>query len=144
MTSFCWQRCQPIIQWWRTTMENFPRYWPFVRGSHRSPVSYPRNGQWRGALIFSLICAWINGWVKNREAGDLMRHRAHYDVTVMHCDLRENRRWFANHRQSRYVSIDTMMIIPKSFIIKLIYQLKQDHPQNLNARMYMLPAIFSS
>ena len=23
---------------------------------------------------------WINGWVKNREAGDLTRHRAHYDV----------------------------------------------------------------
>ena len=29
------------------------------------------------------FCAWINGWVKNREAGDLRCHRAHYDVTVM-------------------------------------------------------------
>ena len=26
---------------------------------------------------------WINGWVNNREAGDLRRHRAHYDVTAM-------------------------------------------------------------
>ena len=26
---------------------------------------------------------WINGWVNNREAGDLIRHRAHYDVIVM-------------------------------------------------------------
>ena len=25
----------------------------------------------------------INGWVNNREAGDLRRHRAHYDVIVM-------------------------------------------------------------
>ena len=25
----------------------------------------------------------INGWVHNGEAGDLRRHRAHYDVTVM-------------------------------------------------------------
>ena len=33
--------------------------------------------------MFSLICAWINGWLNNREAGDLRRHRAHYDVTVM-------------------------------------------------------------
>ena len=33
--------------------------------------------------MFSLICAWINGWVNNREAGDLRRHRAHYDVIVM-------------------------------------------------------------
>ena len=33
--------------------------------------------------MFSLICAWINGWVHNGEAGDLRRHRAHYDATVM-------------------------------------------------------------
>ena len=32
----------------------------------------------------SLICALINGWVNNRAAGDLRRHRAHYDVAVMH------------------------------------------------------------
>ena len=46
-------------------------------------VNSPHEGQWRGALMFSLIYAWINGWVNNREAGDLRRHRAHYDVTVM-------------------------------------------------------------
>ena len=28
-------------------------------------------------------CAWINGWVNNSDAGDLRRHRAHYDVNVM-------------------------------------------------------------
>ena len=33
--------------------------------------------------MFSLICAWINGWVNNREACDLRRHRAHYGVTVI-------------------------------------------------------------
>ena len=51
-----------------------------------SPVTdeFPAHkGQWRGALMFSLNCAWINGWVNNREAGDLRRHRAHYNVTVM-------------------------------------------------------------
>ena len=41
------------------------------------------KGQWRGALMFSSICAWINGWVNNRKTGDLRRHRTHYDVTVM-------------------------------------------------------------
>ena len=61
----------------------FPRYWPFVRGIHRSPVNSPHKGQWRGALVFSLIGAWINGWVNNREAGDLRRHHAHCDDTVM-------------------------------------------------------------
>ena len=54
-----------------------------VRGIHRSPVNSPHKGQWREDLVFSLICAWTNGWVNNRVAGDLRRHRAHYDVTVM-------------------------------------------------------------
>ena len=36
--------------------------------------------------MFSLICKWINGLVNNREAGDLRRHRAHYDVTLMIAD----------------------------------------------------------
>ena len=63
--------------------KHFPRYWSFVRGIHRSPVNSPHKGQWRGALMFSLICVWINGWVNNREAVDLRRYPAHYDVTVM-------------------------------------------------------------
>ena len=54
-----------------------------MRGIHWSPVNSPHKGQWRGALMLSSICAWINGWVNNRDAGDLRRHRAHYDVTVM-------------------------------------------------------------
>ena len=61
----------------------FPRYWPFVWGIHWSPINSPHKGQWRGTLMSSLICAWINGWVNNRQAGDLRRHRAHYDVIVM-------------------------------------------------------------
>ena len=66
------------IQW-----KHFPRHWPFLWGIHRSPVNFPHKSQWRGALMFSLICAWINAWVNNREAGDLRHHRANYDVTVM-------------------------------------------------------------
>ena len=46
-----------VIKW-----KHFPRYWPFVRGIHRSPVNSQHKGQWRGALMFSLIWAWINGW----------------------------------------------------------------------------------
>ena len=54
-----------------------------MRAIHRSPVNSPHKGRWSGALIFSLICVWINGWVNSREVGDLRRYRAHYDVTVM-------------------------------------------------------------
>ena len=64
-----------VIKW-----KHIPRYWPFVRGIHQSPVNSPHKDQWRGALMFSLICNRINGWVNNREAGDLRRHRAHYDA----------------------------------------------------------------
>ena len=67
-----------VIKW-----KHFPRYWPFVRGIHWSPVNSPHKGQWRGALMFSLICVWINACVNNREAGDLRRYPAHYDVTIM-------------------------------------------------------------
>ena len=67
-----------VIKW-----KHFPRNWPFVRGIHRSPVNSPHKGQWHGALIFSLISTRINGWVNNGEAGDLRRHRAHYEVIVM-------------------------------------------------------------
>ena len=43
----------------------------------------PRKGQWRGALMFSLMCVWMNGWVNSGEAGDLRRHSVNYDVIVM-------------------------------------------------------------
>ena len=39
--------------------------------------------QWRGALMFSVICAWTNGWANNRDAGVLKGHRSHYNVTLM-------------------------------------------------------------
>ena len=84
-----WHECKKIVplprgsSWWRHQMKHFPRYWPFVQGIHRSPVSSPHKGQWRGALMFSLICAGMNGWVNNLEAGHLRRHRGHYDATVM-------------------------------------------------------------
>ena len=55
----------------------------FVRGIHQSPVNSPLKGQWRGALMFYLVCAWKNEWVNIRDAGDLRRHHAHYDATVM-------------------------------------------------------------
>ena len=47
------------------------------------PGEFPTQSQWRGALMFSLICVWINGWTNNRETGDLRRHRGHYDVIVI-------------------------------------------------------------
>ena len=66
---YCCTFHDDVIKW-----KHFPRYRPFVRGIHLSPVNSSHKGQWRGALMFTLICAWINGWVNNR---------AHHDVIVM-------------------------------------------------------------
>ena len=65
-----------VIKW-----KHFPRNWPFARGIH--PVNSPHKGQWRGALVFSLIYARINDSVNTGEAGDLRSNHAHDDIIVM-------------------------------------------------------------
>ena len=65
-----------VIKW-----KHFPHYWRICAGS--SLVNCLHKGQWRGALMFSITCAWINSWVNNGELGDLRRHRGHYNVIVM-------------------------------------------------------------
>ena len=67
-----------VIKW-----KHFPRYWPFVRGIHRSPVNSPHKARDAERWYFLWSPPWINGWVDNREAGDLRRHRTQYDVIVM-------------------------------------------------------------
>ena len=67
---------------WRHQMKTFSALLANCAGNPRSPVNSPHKGQWRGALKFLLICAWISTWVNNREAGDLKRHRAHYNFIV--------------------------------------------------------------
>ena len=79
-----------ICTWWRHQMETFSALLVICEGNSPSPVNSPHKGQWRGALMFTLICARIKAWVNYREAGDLRRNRAHYDVTVM-----------THHRQQR-------------------------------------------
>ena len=83
-----------VIKW-----KYFPRYWPFVRGIHRSPVNSPHKGQWRGALRFSMICAWKKllskqswGWWFETLGRSLWRHindktkndAARYTLTPVH------------------------------------------------------------
>ena len=65
---------------WRHQMEAFSASMALCE-RNASLVDSPHKVQWRGALMFSLICGWINSSANNRAAGDLRRH--HYDVTVM-------------------------------------------------------------
>ena len=63
--SFWWHH-DDVIKW-----KHFPRYWPFVWRNSLVTVEFPSQKQVTGRFDFSLICAWIKGWVNNREAGDL-------------------------------------------------------------------------
>ena len=131
-----WVRCgsvlvdcthEDVIKW-----KHFPRYWPFVRGIHRSPVNYPHKGQWRGGLM-CFICVWINGWVNNREAGDLKRYCAHYDVIVMwYCSL-----LFQNHLGSHTLTPSAIEAYPipmkmgQYFIYRQISNIGRNFAENI-------------
>ena len=65
-----------VIKW-----KQFPRYWPFVRGIHRSPVNSLHKGQWRGAFdVFFDLCRnkrlnkQSRGWWFERQSCPLWRH----------------------------------------------------------------------
>ena len=66
-----------VMKW-----KHFPRYWPLC-GEFTCHRLIPLTKASDAKLWYSLICAWTNGWVNNRYADYLRRHRAHYDVTIM-------------------------------------------------------------
>ena len=93
-----------------------------MRAIHRSPVTRC------GALTFSFICAWVNGWVNNGHVGDLRRHRAHYDITVMDrrqtevdlfdCSLKNKLKWKMNQRcrQRRLQNVDCFVHMREDWV----------------------------
>ena len=70
------------LLWWRYEMDTFSAFLALCEGNATVTGGSLYKGQWRRALMFSLICAWTDGWANNRDAGNLRRHHAHYDVTV--------------------------------------------------------------
>ena len=64
-------------------METFFALLAICAGNSLVTGEFPHKGQWRGPLMFSLIRAWIDGWVNDGEVGDLRRYLVHYDVTAM-------------------------------------------------------------
>ena len=65
-----------VIKW-----KHFPRYWPLAR--EKPPVTGGFPSQKPVAWSFEVFFIWTNGWASNRDGGDLIRHRAHYGVTVI-------------------------------------------------------------
>ena len=89
-----------VVPWWRHQMETFSALLAFVRGIHQSPVNSPHNGQWRGALIFSLIRAlnerlskqsW--GWWFETPSRSLWRHFNANGQSLWHLHLSHCTEW---------------------------------------------------
>ena len=128
-----------VIKW-----KHFPRCWSFVRGIHRSPLNFP--SQWPVTRSFdaSLICARINSWINNRKVGDLRRHRAHHDVTVVTGYLRCSLNWTYIISIPRYVRSDRLHRGPpirKAFQWHnfIIWIAKRKHTQKLLYSISFLP-----
>ena len=81
----------------------------------RSSVDSPHKGQWHGAKMFSLICAWTNTWANNRDAGGLRRYRVHYDVTVMELNIKME----SSHIKSLIEFIHVIVTITSSHSIRV-------------------------
>ena len=65
--------------WWRHQMETFSALLAICAGN--SPVTGEFPSQRPVTRSFDVF--FENGWVNNREAGDMGRHHAHYDVIVI-------------------------------------------------------------
>ena len=73
----------PDCSWWRHQMETFSALLAICAGNSPMIGEFPtQRPVTRSFDVFFHLCVWINSWVNNREAGDLRRYRAHYDVIV--------------------------------------------------------------
>ena len=108
------------VTWWCHQMETFSAFLAFCGGNS------PHEGQWRGALMFSLIGVWINGWINNRDAGDSRCHRAHYDVIVVMV-------WYSRPT-SHQTQVSCTPTIPST---------NMDVTSKLRHRYLLLPSVFS-
>ena len=71
------------VTWWRHQMETFSALLAICAGNSPVPGEFPTQRPVTRSFDVTLICARINAWVNNREAGDLRRYRPHCDVIVM-------------------------------------------------------------
>ena len=75
-----WAQAKCIVEWHLKMMTpskgTFSALLNLCAGNSSVTGEFPSKCQWRGALMFSLICAWVS----NR---DWRRHLDHYDITVM-------------------------------------------------------------
>ena len=100
-------------------IETLPRYWPFTRGIHRSPVNSPKKGQWRGALrVFYLrlnkqLSKHWWGWEFETPSSPLWRHSNVDEMLtvflsismyiVVHCTLLSEGSFYVNRSLNPWI-----------------------------------------
>ena len=92
---------QDMVTWWCHQMETFSVL--LAINAWNSPVTseFPTQRRVMRSFDVSLIYAWINGWVNNREAGDF-RHCWH--PLWCHCNEYENYRFYWWHWSEWYLT----------------------------------------
>ena len=107
-----------VKTWCRHQMETLSALLAICAGNSPVPGEFPAQRPVMLSLMFSLICVWINGWVNNREAGDLRRYRSHYDVTVMYCYISHGpgmRHYLERRQRNGYQELVSLKNFPSKF-----------------------------
>ena len=80
---FEWFKIDIHSSWWYHDMESFSALLALCKANPPVIGGLLHKGQWRGALMFSLIYARTKSWANNRDVGDLRHQRVRYDATIM-------------------------------------------------------------
>ena len=117
----------PSISWWRHQMETFSASLVLCDRSRWIPRTKASDAE---LWCFLWSASELNGWVNNREAGDLRRHRGHYDVNVMKIHLYGSK-WpcpeFKSHPSycQRFFTWASQQCLVKFVVIILLFRLRQ-------------------
>ena len=100
------------LSWWRHQMENIFRITGHLCGELTGNRWIPAQRPVTRSFDVFLICARLNDWVKNHEAGDMRRYRVHHDVIVMWSS--QNTRWFSQELgetfQATHTKVDKVFV----------------------------------
>ena len=117
------------IPWWRHQMETFSALLAICAGNSAASGEFPVQRPVTRSFDVFFALRWINGWVNNREAGDLRRYRAHYDGIIMRYGQRAMKEHLAKNvlfkiklfNINKYISI---------WLLCLIHMFKFDSYEN--------------
>ena len=124
--------------WWRHQMETFPALLALCAGNSPVTGEFPAQRAVTWSFDVSFDRTWINGWVINGEAGDLRRHRTHYDVTVMVSPIILHRSFSMGYNNQPlptlpwWISLNIIQIRTyKSWFNLIVYPCPKPHAFNL-------------